>query len=362
MTRSPSTVELLLADLRRELRPLGRRQRRRVLAEVRDHPLSAVEDGQDESDAVRRLGDANVVLAGFPARRRTHRAALAAVPVAFLALAASVSGTLVQHLGAGATPSQAATISPARQQRLAQEGCVKAWNSAGNARWHALARSSHAVQAYVGVGYQSRRGLPAPGTRLVVASCGVRFMLARVASPYQRGISTFAHKVGGTFDFYRSLRVRARAAAPGENATVDSAGRLTLGARALAPICPPTQLGSRVVSVVAGTQKTVLSPDATTSLGRGTRSFVVAIRNTGTVTIEGAIANLELYGAAGPGRPTWRSKPVAISRLDAGGLVEVPFTTPALGTSTRLVRATTAGIACETRLGDNSPVFRIRPT
>jgi hypothetical protein len=341
-----------------------------VLAEVRDHLLSAVEDGQPESDAVRRLGDAHVALAGFPARRRTHRAALVAVPVAFLALAAPVSGPLVENLGAGATPSQAATISPARQQRLAQEECVRAWNSTANARWQALARSSHAAQAQVGIGYQTRRLpvpgkgtplVPAPGSRLVVAGCGVRFMLARVASPYQRGISIFAHKIGGTFRFYRSLRVRTRSAEPGENATVDSAGRLTLGAGALAPVCPKEQLGSRVLSVVAGPRKTVLAPDATTNLAPGTHSFVVAIRNTGTVTIEGAIANLELYGAAAPDRPTWRSKPVTIPRLRAGGLVEVPFTTPALGTATRLVRATTAGIVCETRLGDNSPVFRIHP-
>jgi hypothetical protein len=362
VTRSRSTVEQLLAHLRRELRPLGWRRRRRVLAEIRDHVLSAVEDGHTEAEVIHRLGDAHGALAGFPARRRTHRVALIAVPVAFLALAAPVSGPLVQRVGAGVTPSQAATIPFARQQRLAQEACVSAWNSAGNARWQALARSSHAAQAYVGVGYQSRHGLPAPGTRLVVASCGVKFMLARVASPYQRFIWTYARKVGGTFHFYRSLHVRTRSAAPGENATVDSAGRLTLRARALAPTCPPARLGSRVVSVVAGTRKTVLAPDATTSLGRATRSFVVAIRNTGTVTITGAIANLELYGAASPRRQTWRSKPVTIARLHAGELVEVPFTTPALGTTTRLVRATTAAIACETRLGDNSPVFRVRPS
>jgi hypothetical protein len=364
MTSSRSTVEQLLAELRRELRPLGWRRRRRVLAEVRDHLLSAFEDGRAESDAVRRLGDAHVALAGFPARRRTHRAALVAVPVAFLALATPVSGPLVQNLGAGATPSQAATISPARQQRLAQAACVRAWNSPANARWHALARSTHAAQAYVGVGYQTRRGLPgsSPGTPLVVAGCEVRFMHARVASPYQRGISTFARRVGGTFRFYRSRRVHTRAAAPAENATVDTAGRLTLGAAALAPVCPPEQLGSRVLSVVAGPRKTVLAPAATTNLTRETHSFVVAIRNTGAVMIEGAIANLELYAAAAPDRPTWRSKPVTIPRLRAGALVEVPFTTPALGTSTRLVRATTAGIACETRLGDNSPVFRVHPS
>ena len=163
MTRSRSTVDQLLAELRRELRPLGRRRRRRVLAEVRDHMLSAVEDGQSESDVVRRLGDANGALAGFPARRKTHRAALIAVPVAFLALAAPVSGPLVRNLGAGATPSQAATISPARQQRLAQEACVRAWNSVGNARWRVLARRSHAAQAYVAVGYQTRR-LPVTDT------------------------------------------------------------------------------------------------------------------------------------------------------------------------------------------------------
>ena len=114
--------------------------------------------------------------------------------------------------------------------------------------------------------------------------------------------------------------------------------------------------------MVAGAQQTVLAPDATTNLARGTHSFVVAIRNTGTVTITGAIANLELYAATAPDRPTWRSKPVTVPRLRAGGLVEVPFTTPALGTGTHLIRATTAAIPCETRLGDNSPVFRVHPS
>jgi hypothetical protein len=63
------TVEQLLADLRSELRPLGRRTRRRVLAEARDHLLSGIEEeiasgaseGEAERRVVERYGDAATV-------------------------------------------------------------------------------------------------------------------------------------------------------------------------------------------------------------------------------------------------------------------------------------------------------------
>jgi hypothetical protein len=63
-------VEQLLADLRRELRPLGRRRRRRgVLAEARDHLLSGIEEEmasgataeEAERRVVERYGDAAAV-------------------------------------------------------------------------------------------------------------------------------------------------------------------------------------------------------------------------------------------------------------------------------------------------------------
>jgi hypothetical protein len=359
MNGSRSALERLLSDMRRELRPLGGRARRRVLEEVRDHVLSAVEAGLDEAEAVARVGQPRVVLAGLPARRRTHRAAVVAVPVAFLALAAPVSGPLVQNLGAGATVSQASTLGFAQQQLLARERCVQAWNAPASGRWRALARRSGAVRAYVGVGYVTGRGWPISKARLRVASCGVNLKLARVASPYQPSISVFARKARNSFGFYRTLRVHSRSASATENARVDASGRLTLSMHPLPPICPRERIGSGIQSVVAGPQRKVLARGSETSLGRRVHSFVVAIRNDGKVAIQGAIASLELYPSADAHRPSWRSKPVTISRLQPGELIAVPFATPALGNTTRLVRATTAAIACETRVGDNSRLYPI---
>jgi hypothetical protein len=45
--------------------------------------------------------------------------------------------------------------------------------------------------------------------------------------------------------------------------------------------------------------------------------------------------------------------------LAPGATVTIRFTPPALGKGTRLVRATSAAVECETRFSDNSPVFRI---
>jgi hypothetical protein len=69
--------ERLIADLRRELRPLGRRARRRALAEARDHLLSAIELGVDEglgageaeARAVARFGDPSEIAARLCAVR-----------------------------------------------------------------------------------------------------------------------------------------------------------------------------------------------------------------------------------------------------------------------------------------------------
>jgi hypothetical protein len=48
-----------------------------------------------------------------------------------------------------------------------------------------------------------------------------------------------------------------------------------------------------------------------------------------------------------------------VSRLEPGETVSIRFAPPALGHGVRLLRVTTAAIACETRVTDNSPVFRV---
>src|SRR4051794_19456786 len=56
-----------LREVRAELHGLSRRERRRVLAEARDHLLSSLEDGCDERQAVERLGTERA-FRGFPPR------------------------------------------------------------------------------------------------------------------------------------------------------------------------------------------------------------------------------------------------------------------------------------------------------
>jgi hypothetical protein len=200
------------------------------------------------------------------------------VPIAFLAFATPISGTL-EKLGAGPAPSQAAT-NPLLDQRVATNRCVAAWNSAASRQWRAVASASGAQIAQVG--------------------------------------ATLIHR--------RHVRVRSHAAWPRANGRFrrERAGHDRSPARA---------------------------HDADTAPG--------LVRNEGRLAIRGAIASLEVYGPARPGRPWWRSKPVTIPRLAPGATATVRFDPPALGHGARLIRATTAAIECETRFSDNSPVFRV---
>jgi hypothetical protein len=96
-------VEALLAELRRDLRPLGWRARRRALDEARDHLLATIEDElesgatQAEADqrAVERFGEAAEIAARLCALRPGH--ARRAVPA--LACALSITGVLVLAVG-----------------------------------------------------------------------------------------------------------------------------------------------------------------------------------------------------------------------------------------------------------------------
>ena len=77
---------------------------------------------------------------------------------------------------------------------------------------------------------------------------------------------------------------------------------------------------------------------------------------------DGAIASLEIGGEAHHGNAWWRSGPRVIERLAPGVTVSIRFSPPDLGHGVRLIRATTAAIPCETRVADNSPVFRVKLT
>jgi hypothetical protein len=356
-----SEIEQRLRELRRELRGLSWRRRKRVLAEARDHLRCAVDDGLSEAEAVACLGQPGVAFAGFPARRRPQRLAVVIGPVALLALAPSLDGTLLR-LGAGTAPSQAAPPAVVSQSQVAaaRRECVAAWNSEVSGRWRSAAVQARIRRAHVSI---FEMGTMLPGSRKLtnrIGGCLVSLQPALVAAPYQRWINVYAKPTAGTYRFNGLLRGHVRTAAPATNARVDASGHLTLSDHLLPATCPRAPIGSRVVSVEALPGRRVLRPEATTQLAAGARSvFVVSIRNVGRVTIHGAIASLEIGGEAHHGNAWWRSGPRVVKRLDPGVGIVLRFAAPGLGHGVRLIRATTAAIACETRVADNSPVFRV---
>jgi hypothetical protein len=356
-----SEIEQHLRALRRELRGVSWRRRGRVLAEARDHLRCAVDDGLSEAEAVACLGRPGVAFAGFPGRRRPQRLAVVIGPVALLALAPSLDGTFLR-LGAGTTPSEAAppAVITQTQAAAARRQCVAAWNAETSGRWRSAAIQAGIHRAHVNI---FETATLRPGSRKLtnrIAGCLVSLQPALVASPYQPWINVYARPSGATFRFNRLLRGHARTAAPASNARVDSSGRLALSQHQLPAVCPGGPVGSQVVSVEALPSRRALRLGATTQLAAGPRStFVITVRNAGRVTIHGAIASLEIAGPAHHGNAWWRSGPRVVKRLDPGVSIALRFSAPAFGHGVRLIRATTAAIACETRVADNSPVFRV---
>jgi hypothetical protein len=193
-----------------------------------------------------------------------------------------------------------------------------------------------------------------------IVGCTVNLQRALVASPYQRWIDVYAKRVGRTFRFDRLVRGHARTAVPATNARVDSSGHLALSSHLLPATCAAGPIGTRVDGVRALPSRRSLRFGATTQLAAHPRArFIVSIRNTGGVPIQGAIASLEIGGQAHYGNAWWRSGPKVIARLEPGASVSLRFAPPALGHGVRLIRATTAAIACETKVADNSPAFRV---
>ena len=107
----PRRLERLLADLQRELQPLGWRARRRALAEARDHLLSALEDElaagaslpEAEEHAIERFGEAARIAGALlsAAPRRAVKARRVACRVAFgLMVATTIATMQIRLMGA----------------------------------------------------------------------------------------------------------------------------------------------------------------------------------------------------------------------------------------------------------------------
>jgi hypothetical protein len=242
MKGSRSPVDQLLVELRRELRPLGRRARRRALDEVRDHLLSSVEDGaakgltadEGEEHAIRRFGGTETVATLLHDARLERRAK--ASPALVGAIAALVffalpAGPVAEELG----PRVAAAASvPFEPNAVVAPRCAAAWNISANGRWHSYADRLGSRRAYVGVAYMGT----ADTSGSIVASrraCVVKLWLARrpghwqdavtIAGPLRNGHVTF-----GTRAFPKSaktpLRVHQRTTIQFANSRVRADGTL----------------------------------------------------------------------------------------------------------------------------------------
>jgi hypothetical protein len=196
MKRARSDIDRLLSDLRRDLRPLGRRARRRALDEVRDHLLSAVADEaasgpsvqEREQRAVRLFGDAETVARllrdARPKHRRTVAPALvgAIAAIGFLALPA---GPVSEELA----PRDAAAASiPAQPNAVAARPCAASWNSSANALWHSYAKRLGSRRAYVGVAYS---GTASKSGKLTTTrrACVVKLWLAHRPGHWQYAVN-----------------------------------------------------------------------------------------------------------------------------------------------------------------------------
>jgi hypothetical protein len=360
-----SEIDQRVRELRRELRGLSWRRRRRVLAEARDHLACALEDGLSEPEAVESLGRPDVAFAGLPQRRRPQRLAVVIGPVLLLALAPSLSGTF-PRLGSGTTTSEAASpqIVMQRQVAAALRKCVATWNAEPTGQWRAAATQAGIRRARVNIiAIIKLSPTTKKAGRSMITGCNVSLQRALVPSPDQPWINVYAARTGGAFHFDRLLHGHTRTAVPAANALVDSAGRLSLTDRLVYASCPRGPIGSAVTSVQALPSLEALTPGTTTHLPAGSLvTYVVTIRNTGRVTIQDAIASVEIGGKARPGHAWWRSGPRVVQRLAPGAAVSVRFTPPDLGHGTRLVRAASTAIACETRSSDNAPVFQVELT
>jgi hypothetical protein len=366
MTRE---IERRLRDLRTELRGLSRRERRRVLAEARDHLLSSLEDGCDEHQAVDQLGAAEA-FAGFPQRRRHGvRGVAVGVPLLLsgLALAPSLDKAVWRFDPALPLPTQAQAANPGYPPKDASiRRCVAAWNAPANARFQALAerdrvRRANVFPLYAGKVTRTRNGHLHLGP-VHFAACGVNLWLAPTASPYQRYVQIQAKVDARGIAYSHVYHGRARTAARTANSRVLAGGRLAYAGHQLGreAACGRGPVGTAVVGVEALPAGVRLSPGGVTAIPATPRPrFAVTVRNVGRVAIHGAVLSLEAGGPARPRRPWFRTKPAVLPLLPGGRTVRLVFATRPLGHGPRFVRANTAAVGCETRVTDNTHVFQV---
>ena len=136
MSEPRSSRERWLAELNRELRPVGRRRRRRALAEASDHLISAIEDeiaaGASREDAERRalarIGESAAIGASLCAVRPRRRSRLAPAAVAAGAITA-VLAIAAGPIADGIAPRPAvAAESPGPSPRR----CARAFDQSAN--------------------------------------------------------------------------------------------------------------------------------------------------------------------------------------------------------------------------------------
>src|SRR3954469_188135 len=190
MTRE---IDRRLRELRSELRGLSWRERRRVLAEARDHLLSSLEHGCDERQAIELLGP-GTAFRGFPPRRHGARRVAIGAPLllAGLALAPSLDRAVWRSAPSPRppTPAQAPTPPAFPPKGASTRRCVAACNAPANARFRALAvrdRVSRAnvYPAFTGKVTRDKKGHLHLGP-VHFSGCGVNLWLAPAASLYQR--------------------------------------------------------------------------------------------------------------------------------------------------------------------------------
>ena len=185
MSEPRSSRERWLAELNRELRPVGWRRRRRALAEASDHLISAIEDeiaaGASREDAERRalarIGEPAAIGASLCAVRPRRRSRLAPAAVAAGAITA-VLAIAAGPIADGIAPRPAvAAESPGPSPRR----CARAFDQSANVTVGQLVSGSTVLRVQI---------IPTS-----VPSCVIRFQLSNrrvltAQSPWRVGTAT----------------------------------------------------------------------------------------------------------------------------------------------------------------------------
>ena len=153
MSEPPSSRERWLAELHRELRPVGWRRRRRALAEASDHLISAIEDeiaaGASREDAeqraVARFGEPATIGASLRAVRPRRRSRLTPAAVAAGAITA-VLALAAGPIADGIAPRRAvAAESPGPSPRR----CARAFDQSANVTVRQLVSGSTVLRVQI---------------------------------------------------------------------------------------------------------------------------------------------------------------------------------------------------------------------